>query len=469
MADNNVTDQSLWNPNSPYFKAFLAASMQPQGTQGQGQPMDATQPPPAQTPVQQSTQGMAPVTSPTPTLSAQPSKTLSDRTTDRIEDERSAGTRGTTPQADLGSRYAGASYHAQDPAKLIREQQITKDTSTLNRLKEPTKQSWGQALLGSLQGGLAGYTHQLPELMNLRDRTAQRQFQEKENLSNRIQQNVSGLSQEEMATERMKQQMELSQRMSENQANIWANRMAAMEKIGAGHDVAREYGADTAAQSRTDVAGMNAGNKPPQTKTMMIGGKSIIMGYNPNTKQFDIPYGEAPPTYGQVAPDIRTADVLNAQGIPEIQTLRGRIIGPSGTGAYAHEEAQAGAVQRAGGDLINEINAHRNKMGSMRAIIESAILGTPWADPETAGLRTQIGTFAALQPSMHGFKGMNAVNHFIALLGGIPNNPDALIKSIQAISRTSGAINPNLGGGNAGGDAPAAGGQRITLDQFMQE
>src|SRR5271166_2879204 len=135
MADNNVTDQSLWNPNSPYFKAFLAASMQPQGTQGQGQSTDATQP------VQQSTQGMAPVTSPTPTLSAQPSKTLSDRTTDRIEDERSAGTRGTTPQADLGSRYAGASYHAQDPAKLIREQQITKDTTALNRMNTPTKQS----------------------------------------------------------------------------------------------------------------------------------------------------------------------------------------------------------------------------------------------------------------------------------------------------------------------------------------
>src|SRR5208337_3116332 len=148
---------------------------------------------------------------------------------DRIEDDRTAGTRGTTPQADLGSRYAGASYHAQDPAKLIREQQITKDTSTLNKLKEPTKQSLGQNILSIVGRGIAGagagYTHQLPQLMALRDREQQREFEEKQNLSNRIQQNVSGLSQEEMATERMKQQMELSQRMSENQANIWANRM----------------------------------------------------------------------------------------------------------------------------------------------------------------------------------------------------------------------------------------------------
>src|SRR5208337_131197 len=156
MADNNVTDQSLWNPNSPYFKAFLAASMQPQGTQGQGQqpPMDDTAPSPAST-----NASSLPASMP-----VQPQSKLSDR----IEDDRTAGTRGTTPQADLGSRYAGASYHAQDPAKLIREQQITKDTTALNRMNTPTKQSLGQNILSIIGRGIAGagagYTHQLPQL-----------------------------------------------------------------------------------------------------------------------------------------------------------------------------------------------------------------------------------------------------------------------------------------------------------------
>jgi len=176
-------------------------------------------------------------------MPVQPQSKLSDR----IEDDRTAGTRGTTPQADLGSRYAGASYHAQDPAKLIREQQITKDTSTLNKLKEPTKQSWGQALLGSLQGGLAGYTHQLPELMNLRDRTAQRQFQEKEDLSNRIQQNVSGLSQEEM------QEQGLTAR-TKMMADALSGRMA----LGQQQIQGRQEVADTRVAGQKEVAGIRS-------------------------------------------------------------------------------------------------------------------------------------------------------------------------------------------------------------------
>lgn len=165
---------------------------------------------------------------------------------------------------------------------------------------------------------------------------------------------------------------------------------------------------------------------------------------DPQTKK-SIPDFAPAPNYAQVAPGLRTVDILDpTTGLPTVQTLGGKKLGVSGTGAYGHEAAQAGAVTRAASGLIDEIKAHKDKLGNPKAIIESALLGTPWADPETAGIRAQIATFAALQPSMHGFRGMNAVQQFEKVLGGIPNNPDALIAAINGITKTAGAINPAL-------------------------
>lgn len=147
---------------------------------------------------------------------------------------------------------------------------------------------------------------------------------------------------------------------------------------------------------------------PTKTQTVLVDGVPTIMGWNERTHQYDIPQGQ------------------------------------SASGAFGHEEAQAGAVTRAGDDLIESIEANKKLMGNPEAIIRSAVLGTPWADPATAGLRAQISTFAALQPSMHGFRGTDALRQFEKILGGIPNNPDALIASIRGIERTAGAVNPGL-------------------------
>jgi len=197
---------------------------------------------------------------------------------------------------------------------------------------------------------------------------------------------------------------------------------------------------------------------PKENKAVsgMVGGQpawgvQTDKGWVDPQTQKSIPNFKPAPNYAQVAPGLKTVDILDeTTGLPTVKTLGGKTIGVSGTGAYGHEAAQAGAVSRAGADLISEINAHKNKLGNPHAIIQSALLGTPWADPETAGLRAQIGTFAALQPSMHGFKGMNAVQQFEKILGGIPNNPDALIAAIQAIQKTAGAINPSLAGPKPG-------------------
>lgn len=160
------------------------------------------------------------------------------------------------------------------------------------------------------------------------------------------------------------------------------------------------------------------------------------------------------PNYGQMVLPTKTATFIGADGIPreyqwnEATQTYDKPLGMSASNAYGHEAAQAGAVTRAGNDLISSIESNKELMGNPEAIIKSAVLGTPWADPATAGLRAQIATFAALQPSMHGFRGQQAMQQFEKILGGIPNNPDALIAAIKGIEQTAGAINPGLATSN---------------------
>lgn len=169
------------------------------------------------------------------------------------------------------------------------------------------------------------------------------------------------------------------------------------------------------------------------------------------------------PNYGMMMLPTKIATFIGPDGVPrdylwdqETKTYD-KPLGLSASNAYGHEAAQAGVVTRAGEDLIQSIEANKQLMGNPQAIIQSAILGTPWADPATAGLRAQIATFAALQPSMHGFRGQQALNEFEKIIGGIPKNPDALIASIRAIEKTAGAVNPGLNQGGEQPQAPAVG------------
>lgn len=170
---------------------------------------------------------------------------------------------------------------------------------------------------------------------------------------------------------------------------------------------------------------------------------------NPDTGA-PMPGFQPTPNYGQMVLPTKTATFIGPDGIPrEYQYNEGtqtydRPLGMSASNAYGHEAAQAGAVDRAGDDLIRSIQQNAGHLGNTESIIRSAILNTPWSDPKTAELRAQIQTFAALQPSMHGFKGTDALRQFEKILGGIPNNPQALIAAIHGIQTTAGAINPDL-------------------------
>jgi hypothetical protein len=112
-------------------------------------------------------------------------------------------------------------------------------------------------------------------------------------------------------------------------------------------------------------------------------------------------------------------------------------ISKSDSGAVANRKYSADVVTKAGDSLIASIEKNRGKVGNLGSYWNQATNNTPISDPDTAGLMTQIATFAALQPGLHGFRGGNAMKEFEKIIGGVPKNPDALIASIKAIQGTA--------------------------------
>ena len=230
---------------------------------------------------------------------------------------------------------------------------------------------------------------------------------------------------------------------------------------GATVEAAGERAAGTvqAAGERADASKDAAGNRAQPTKTTVgKDGKNHIMERDPKTGEYSIDRGIAPQSYGQSVLPTKTIQGFDANGQPTVlgwneQTQRYDIPqAASSSGAAGHEIFQAGAVERAGNDLIGAIQQNKNKFGDMQAILNSAFLGTPLSDPVSSGLASQIKSFAALNPAMHGFRGKDALNEFVKLLGGLPNNPDSLVAGIQGILKTAGAIR-----GEGQGKGPAVG------------
>lgn len=238
----------------------------------------------------------------------------------------------------------------------------------------------------------------------------------------------------------------------------------------------RENVAGTNATSRENVAGINATSRE-NTANIRAGAARQpirVMGNSTYERQQDGSWkeiGPAPPRAepGNYSPvndenggtvawvDPKSGHMVR---VDEIQGMGGAapggVIPPKPSGQERSRMGQAEVVTRAGDGLIADIKANRNKLGNMQAIIESAILGTPWSDPETSQLRAEIASFAALNPAMHGFRGTDALREFEKLLGGIPNNPDSLIAAIQGIQKTAGAFKAPTaqGGGTVNMKAP---------------
>jgi hypothetical protein len=165
------------------------------------------------------------------------------------------------------------------------------------------------------------------------------------------------------------------------------------------------------------------------------------------------------PNYASQMAGTRTVQVIGENGLPTVMGWNPKTQmydisqGVSASGAYGHEMAQAGAVSRAGTGLIDDIKANKDQLGTLLAWVKKHGINTPIGDPKLAGLQSELKTFAALQPAMHGFRSRSAQEAFENIIGDLQKNPDATIASIQGIMKTAGAINPNLeSGAEAGGD-----------------
>lgn len=68
--------------------------------------------------------------------------------------------------------------------------------------------------------------------------------------------------------------------------------------------------------------------KPQATKIMMVGGKPMIMQFNPETRQFDKAIGEAPPTYASIAVQLaQTRAYYGAKyGVTQVTDANGQAV-----------------------------------------------------------------------------------------------------------------------------------------------
>ena len=106
-------------------------------------------------------------------------------------------------------------------------------------------------------------------------------------------------------------------------------------------------------------------------------------------------------------------------------------------------------MERSGTALISKIQSNMDKIGDAQAILNAAFTGTPLSDPFQSGLATDIASFAALNPALHGARGVSAMKEFEKIYGSPINNPESLIAAIEAGMRTAGYINPLKGKSSA--------------------
>jgi hypothetical protein len=438
---NNMTEQSPW------IKALLASNLsQPEQAQGGGD-------------------GAIPPTTPPGGgyASTAPNPTPQQPQLNRIEDERSAGTRGTTPQSGTTDpKYAGANYHAQDPARLPLEQQITGDRTELARLNAPSKPpSWRQALVGSAIGGLAGYTHQLPELLTLRDRAAQRGFEEKQNLSNRIEQSTRQLSQESMQEEGQNLRARMAAQAQVASAERLGQTLNARTELGREQIQGRQNVTDTRTQSQEGIAAANRGQRGmfEQDKLSMF---KQTQDYQRWKAQLDN------------TTKLHVASLQ--QGKAPAALMQTAVFANGGIKSLNDAEAAMQELEKSG--IMGQSWA-QNK-------VEDWIFGKGAVDPsvppqirQTIGkLRTALNLTASAMTRAHTQRGSKEVyddlKHLLgpgqdwqALRGAMGESRDMLTQYVQAASDSN--ISNIRGGGATPPTAPPPQGNTITLDQFLKE
>jgi len=199
--------------------------------------------------------------------------------------------------------------------------------------------------------------------------------------------------------------------------------------------------------------------KIPPVKTGTVNGK---LTYAYQTPQGWVDSNTGQPVEGEFVPlepyaqavlPTKTIKHLDLDGLEHIYQWDtknngyNKNLGVAPSGSVATQIAQAAKIITLRDDLINDIEANRDKIGNLKAILEAAVLGTPLSDPALQGLAGKIGSYLAMQPALHGFRGRDILQEFSKFTGGIMNNVDALIAGIKGVSAASVATLQNAYGG----------------------
>lgn len=149
---------------------------------------------------------------------------------------------------------------------------------------------------------------------------------------------------------------------------------------------------------------------------------------------------------GQAIPGGPTDDSGKPIGLKAFNATK-----PTSTARSKAEQGQV--VVDEGNRLIAEINNAKNIFGPAAGRISSLEVGMGSADPQTRELYTHLKSFAALQPALHGSRGIGMQKEFEDAAGKLQDNPQAAIAAIQSLMGTArsfmksgGVSTPNRGG-----------------------
>lgn len=129
------------------------------------------------------------------------------------------------------------------------------------------------------------------------------------------------------------------------------------------------------------------------------------------------------------------------------------------TNATRSKAEQAGVIKQQGEDILRQIDANPELYGVVAGRWNEFNAGKFGnASPEVRDAYTSLKSFAALQPALHGARGVGMMREFEDAVGSMANNPEALKASINSLLRTSSAFQKagTMKTAPGGGSHPAA-------------
>lgn len=116
---------------------------------------------------------------------------------------------------------------------------------------------------------------------------------------------------------------------------------------------------------------------------------------------------------------------------------KGISLGKKDTSAARAKAEQALVVMTQGEDLIKQIEGSRDALGPWSGRISSFDVGLGSSDEKVRSLYTSLKSFAALQPALHGSRGIGMQKEFENASGRLADNPDAAIAAIRSLMNTA--------------------------------